>query len=216
MRSASLTCESQEKNTRPNGQEQPEPIDAETGLAGSRGWGWERWGWGWWGPGASPGCADDPSVSDLLLGPLTRNTLSRIRLNNDRTEDVRVRSPNQRMCRLASQRDFAGASESRASRRGAIPGCRGGAVRSRGLRAGGSRALGEGHVTAEERPSEEAGFERTLTRTEQAASASRRARGDGPRPTASAPRPRNVTFLRRAARGPSLSAPRSPHRHAFL
>lgn len=132
VRSASLTCESQEKNTRPNGQEQPEPIDAETGSAGSSGCG--RRG----GPGASPGCADDPSVSDLLLGPLTRNTLSRIRLNNDRTEDVRVRSPNQRMCRLASQRDFAGASESRASRRGAIPGCRGGAVRSRGLRAGGA------------------------------------------------------------------------------
>lgn len=39
VRSASLTCESQEKNTRPNGQEQPEPIDAETGLAGSSGCG---------------------------------------------------------------------------------------------------------------------------------------------------------------------------------
>lgn len=38
VRSASLTCESQEKNTRPNGREQPEPIDAETGSAGSSGW----------------------------------------------------------------------------------------------------------------------------------------------------------------------------------
>lgn len=40
VRSASLTCESQEKNTRPKGQEQPEPIDAETGSAGTSGWGW--------------------------------------------------------------------------------------------------------------------------------------------------------------------------------
>lgn len=39
MRSASLTCESQEKNTRPKGQEQPEPIDAETGSAGTSGCG---------------------------------------------------------------------------------------------------------------------------------------------------------------------------------